>query len=135
MVDQDFPTDVPVCTSTSEKNDAYQAAKDNQRPFLAVTDEEEMPGWRAVYDMDTSGQDREEWYVLSDQALEVLEVHRERFEKRIEVSCVVEGCSRDEGGLHGLSKSDAESFAKHLTDFVWNTDHWEETTLEEEFHS
>ena len=124
MTSPRFPSTVPICTSTDEKNSVYQDAKDNQRPFLAVTNEEAMPGWRVFYDMTPTGDGRVEWYELSESALDDLKEHHERFKQRIEQDSFIEGCATDEGGLHGLSKSDAEDLADRFTGFVWDMDCW-----------
>ncbi|MEA5387258.1 hypothetical protein VB779_09465 [Haloarculaceae archaeon H-GB11] len=119
-----FPDDIPVCTDAEEKTKAYEQAKNEQRPFLAVTDEDDMPGWRAVYNMDPTGEDRDEWYILKDSAVQAADNHREQYEQYIQEDCVIEGCSEKEGGLHGLDKTDAKQLANLFADVVWDTNNW-----------
>ena len=133
MGSQSFPSTVPVCTTQDEKDSAYEDAKDEQRPFLAVTNEEAMPRWRAVYVMDTTGKGREEWYELSPSAVDELEEQRGRFEDYIEVDSIIETCSTADGALHGLSESDAKELAQGFADVVWDTDNWEMMTPRNSF--
>lgn len=133
MVSQSFPSQVPVCTSIDQKISEYQAAKDDQRPFLAVLDEEDMPGWRAMYNMNPTGEGREGWYELSDPALNDIKEHHELFIEDVEPDTVVEKCSAREGALHGLSKSHAKDLANRFADIVWETDNLEKITPKEYF--
>lgn len=133
MASQDFPSSVPVCPNRDEKEQAYEEAKGEQRPFVAVTDEEDMPGWRALYRMDPTGEGRENWYVLTNEAVTEVDDQRDRFEDYMEHDAVIEGCSMDEGALHGLSRADAEDLANRFADVVWDKDNWEERTPRDAF--
>lgn len=119
------PSNIPVCASQSEIRDEKQKAKENQRPFIAVTNEEAMPGWRARYMMDQTGENREAWYFLNESAVNQVDQQRERFSKKMEHDAIVEGCGVKEGALHGLSKTDAKELADQFADVVWDTNNWE----------
>lgn len=138
MSNQQFPSDVPVCGDTKEKNEVYEEAKDGQYPFLAVIDEDDMPGWRVLYIMDPTGEGRKEWYVLSDNAIKEVDEYRDEYEQYIqqgalEQGVVIEQCTAEEGGLHGLSKADAQNLASRFADIVWDTDNWEKKRPEDAF--
>ncbi|WP_152422019.1 hypothetical protein [Natrialba chahannaoensis] len=121
----DTPSSVPVCTDQSEIRDEKQKAKEEQRPFVAVTNEESMPGWRVVYMMDQTGENRQAWYFLTEEAVEEIDQQREKFVEYMDSEVVIEKCRVKEGALHGLSQSDAKDLADRFADVVWDTDNWE----------
>lgn len=134
MPNQKFPSSVPVCDNIEEKEEEFEKAKEDQRPFLAVTDEEDLPGWRAVYMMDSTGEGRENWYYLTDSAVDEVEEHRSQFEQYLVEDSWVSSCSNTEGELHGLSKDDAKALADRFADVVWDEDNWKEVTPREIFY-
>ena len=134
MSNQKFPSSVPVCDSTEEKEEEFEKAKEDQRPFLAVTDEDDFPGWRAVYMMDSTGEGRENWYYLTDSAVEEVEGHRTQFKQNLVEDSWVSPCSNTEGELHGLSKDDAKALADRFADVVWDEGNWKEVTPREIFY-
>jgi len=112
----------------------FERAKEDQQPFLAVTDEEDLPGWRAVYMMDSTGEGRENWYFLTDSAVEEAEEYRSQYEQYLIEDSWVSSCSNTEGELHGLSEDDAKALADRFADVVWDEDNWKEVTPREIFH-
>ena len=133
MSKKKFPSSVPVCASIDKKEEEYKEAKDDQRPFLAVTDEGDLPGWRAVYMMDLTGEERENWYHLTDSAVEDAEEYRSQYENYLVDDSIVATCSNDKGELHGLKKGDAKMLADCFADVVWDTDNWKKVTLRDAF--
>ena len=128
------PTDIPICTNQQEIREERKKAKQGQRPFVAVTDETAMPGWRARYMMDQTGQDREPWYFLTKSALNEVDEQREQFVQYIEHDeVVIERCSVKEGALHGLNKTDAKDLASRFADVVWDTSNWKKYAPREVF--
>lgn len=132
-MDPDFPASVPVCTDMDEKNEQYQRAKNEQRPFLAVVDDDDLPGWQAIYVMDTTGEDRRNWYYLTEEGVEIAEERRSTAETHLQHDSWVSTCSKTRGELHGLSKDDAEYLADRFAEIVWNTEYWKEVTPREIF--
>jgi hypothetical protein len=128
------PSNIPVCTNQQEIRDEKRNAEEGQRPFLAVTDEEAMPGWRARYMMDQTGENREAWYFLTDSAVDEVDKRREQYVQYIQQDdVIIEGCGVKEGALHGLDKPDAKDLAGRFVDIVWDTDNWERYAPREVF--
>ncbi|ELY96905.1 hypothetical protein C482_14694 [Natrialba chahannaoensis JCM 10990] len=84
-----------------------------------------MPGWRVVYMMDQTGENRQAWYFLTEEAVEEIDQQREKFVEYMDSEVVIEKCRVKEGALHGLSQSDAKDLADRFADVVWDTDNWE----------
>lgn len=133
MTNQDFPSSVPVCDDISEKNEEYQRAKDEQRPFLAVVDDDDLPGWQAIYVMDTTGEGRRNWYYLTEEGVEEVEERRSNAKDFMERDSWMTACSDTRGELHGLPKDEAEYLAERFAEIVWDTDYWKEVTPREIF--
>ncbi|WP_049970445.1 hypothetical protein [Haladaptatus cibarius] len=133
MSAKNIPSSVPVCSSIDEKNEEYQEAQNEQRPFLAVVDDDDLPGWQAIYVMDTTGEGRENWYYLTDEGVEMVEKHRSSSENHLEHDSWTANCSDIRGELHGLAKGDAEYLADKFAEVVWDEDYWKKVTLREVF--
>ena len=130
----DFDYTVPVCTTSNDRDKEFKKAKDEQRPFVVTENhDDDLPGWRARYDMNPTGEDREEWYFLSDDALKAIKSVHDDFQQFVDAGTVIEGCSNDEGALHGLSKSNAKRLADEFAEIVWDKSNWEEHRLEDDW--
>jgi len=128
------PSEIPICVNLEEIREEKKRAKEGQRPFVAVTDETAMSGWRARYMMDQTGQDRESWYFLLKSAVDEVDEQREQFVQYIEHDeVVIERCGVKEGALHGLNKKDAKDLASRFADVVWDTSNWEKYAPREVF--
>ena len=132
-MDLDFPSSAPVCGGIDEKNEQYQRAKDEQRPFLAVVDDDDLPGWQAIYVMDTTGEGQRNWHYLTEEGVELAEERRSTAEAHLQHDSWVSTCSETRGELHGLSKDDAKHLADRFAEVVWDTDYWKEVTPREIF--
>jgi hypothetical protein len=129
----DPPSSVPVCTTEDEINAAKHDARQGQRPFVAVTDEEGMSGWRARYSMSEAGHDRESWYLLREEAVAELETLHREFQQYADQYSFNDGCSHKSGALHGLSEEDARELAGLFAEVVWDVDNWREYSSQEVF--
>lgn len=133
MSAKNIPSSVPVCVDMTEKNEEYERAKQEQRPFVAAVDDDDLPGWQALYVMDTTGEGRKNWYYLTDSGVDEVEKYRSLFENDIQHDSWVSQCSETRGELHGLSKVDAVDLAEQFADVVWDNNNWKKVTPREIF--
>ena len=124
MPERDFPSNVPMCKNSDEMSGQYEEARDDRRPFIAMTEEAGVPRRRVVYDMSSTGRENQR-YVLSHDAVKQIRRYRDELERDNGDESDIGECDETEGTISGLTAGDAQDVAIQVAEVVWNTDNWE----------
>lgn len=126
MSDRIHPDDVPLVTTTEEKNEIWEDCENSERPFLVASEMDEG-GSVAKYDMYTIGQNLSE--DAANEARQIIERWVEAYEDHLENPDEEPDemwwyAGTESGSIGGLDEADAKMAVSELSEVVLDEDNW-----------